>query len=450
MAHWCGESVGGHVGRRRLFGGRRAPGRAGHEVVGATLKLWGGASDSGCCSVADVDDARRVAQQLGIAHHVFNLSEEFDAAVVAPYVAAHGAGPTPNPCIECNRHIKFDRLLARSRRLGFDALATGHHARVAADGDRSPPAPRGGPGQGPVLRAVHAGPGRAGPGPPPGRGDDQGRRPGPRRPARAAHRGQARQPGRVLHRQPRARAGSWPTGSTCTPAKWSTTSGSRGRHGRGGRAGHRGPAPGHGPRPRRQPPLRGRGRRGPAPGDGRGAAEARTVDRVAWPADADLGRPPLGRRGAVRGPGQRPRPAGAVHRSTGPPDPWSCTSTQPQRPVAPGQTVALYDPADPTPSSAAGIAALSVAGDAPDGAPDAARRARADPSCVEPDRRTTTSATTRSTRPRSPTPTTTPWCVELRELEADAPRAGHPRLAHPDGRGGAPRACSPRSGTGCP
>ncbi|MDA8357942.1 MAG: tRNA 2-thiouridine(34) synthase MnmA [Actinomycetota bacterium] len=107
----------------------------GHDVVGATLKLWGGPSDSGCCSVADVDDARRVAQQLGIDHHVFNLTDEFEAQVVGPYVAAHAAGRTPNPCIECNRHIKFDRLLARSRRLGFDALATGHHARVErADG----------------------------------------------------------------------------------------------------------------------------------------------------------------------------------------------------------------------------------------------------------------------------------------------------------------------------
>jgi tRNA-specific 2-thiouridylase len=77
-----------------------------------------------------VDDARRVAQQLGVPHHVFNLTEEFDAAVVAPYVAAHAAGRTPNPCIECNRHIKFDRLLERTARLSFDTLATGHHARV--------------------------------------------------------------------------------------------------------------------------------------------------------------------------------------------------------------------------------------------------------------------------------------------------------------------------------
>jgi tRNA-specific 2-thiouridylase len=102
----------------------------GHEVVGATLKLWGGESDSGCCSVADVEDARRVAQQLGIEHHVFNLTEDFDRHVVKPYVGAHASGRTPNPCIECNRTMKFDRLLHRAERLGFDRLATGHHARV--------------------------------------------------------------------------------------------------------------------------------------------------------------------------------------------------------------------------------------------------------------------------------------------------------------------------------
>src|SRR5579872_5408901 len=98
----------------------------GHDVVGATLKLWGGPSDSGCCSVADVDDARRVAQQLGIDHHVFNMTDVFERTVVSPYVAGHARGLTPNPCIECNRHVKFEALAARARRLGFDALATGH------------------------------------------------------------------------------------------------------------------------------------------------------------------------------------------------------------------------------------------------------------------------------------------------------------------------------------
>lgn len=108
----------------------------GHEVVGATMKLWGGQSDSGCCSVADVEDARRVAQQLGIVHHVFNFTEDFEASVVSPYVAAHAGGRTPNPCVACNRHVKFDRFLRRARQLGFDAIATGHHARVVRDGGR--------------------------------------------------------------------------------------------------------------------------------------------------------------------------------------------------------------------------------------------------------------------------------------------------------------------------
>ncbi len=105
----------------------------GHDVVGATLKLWGGISDSGCCSVADVEDARRVAQQIGIEHHVFNLTEDFERHVVNPYVEEHARGRTPNPCIECNRAMKFDRLLRRADRLGFERLATGHHARVTTE-----------------------------------------------------------------------------------------------------------------------------------------------------------------------------------------------------------------------------------------------------------------------------------------------------------------------------
>jgi tRNA-specific 2-thiouridylase len=106
---------------------------AGHEVVGVTMRLWGGESDTGCCSVSDVDDARRVAQQLNIDHLVFNFSDDFDKHVVSPYVQAHVDGITPNPCIECNRHLKFDRLSERARLLGFDAVATGHHARIERD-----------------------------------------------------------------------------------------------------------------------------------------------------------------------------------------------------------------------------------------------------------------------------------------------------------------------------
>jgi tRNA-specific 2-thiouridylase len=104
--------------------------REGHEVVGVTMRLWGGDSDTGCCSVSDVEDARRVAQQLDIDHLVFNFTEDFDRHVVHPYLDAHATGTTPNPCVECNRHLKFDRLAERAAVLGFDAVATGHHARV--------------------------------------------------------------------------------------------------------------------------------------------------------------------------------------------------------------------------------------------------------------------------------------------------------------------------------
>lgn len=111
---------------------------AGHEVVGVTMKLWGGPSDKGCCSVSDVQDARRAADLLGVDHHVFNFGDDFERDVIAPYVAEHAAGRTPNPCIECNRSIKFARLLERADALGFDMIVTGHHARLirVADGTR--------------------------------------------------------------------------------------------------------------------------------------------------------------------------------------------------------------------------------------------------------------------------------------------------------------------------
>ena len=105
---------------------------AGYHIAGVTMKLWGGPSDTGCCSVSDVDDARWVADQLGIEHHVFNFGDDFERHVVEPYVADHAAGRTPNPCVECNRHIKFRRLLRRAEALGFELVATGHHARIVA------------------------------------------------------------------------------------------------------------------------------------------------------------------------------------------------------------------------------------------------------------------------------------------------------------------------------
>jgi tRNA-specific 2-thiouridylase len=103
---------------------------AGHDVVGVTLKLWGGPSDSGCCSESDVEDARRVAAQLDVPHYVLDLTEDFERGVVGPYVDAYARGRTPNPCVECNRVVKFAALLERAVALGCNLLATGHHARV--------------------------------------------------------------------------------------------------------------------------------------------------------------------------------------------------------------------------------------------------------------------------------------------------------------------------------
>lgn len=116
---------------------------AGHDVVGVTMRLWGGESDTGCCSVADVEDARRVAAQLGVEHHTFDFSERFESDVVDPYVRAHAEGATPNPCVECNRHLKFDALVERADLLGFEAVATGHHARVVHGADGLPRVARG-------------------------------------------------------------------------------------------------------------------------------------------------------------------------------------------------------------------------------------------------------------------------------------------------------------------
>jgi len=103
----------------------------GYQCVGMTLKLYKG--ESSCCSLADVNDARNVAFVLGMDHYVLNFTEEFDEKVVRHFVETYEAGGTPNPCIECNRHIKFNSLLLRARQLEFDYLVTGHYARVTKD-----------------------------------------------------------------------------------------------------------------------------------------------------------------------------------------------------------------------------------------------------------------------------------------------------------------------------
>lgn len=106
----------------------------GHEVVGVTLKQWVGADGrlptAGCCTVADAEDARSVAGRLGIPHYVLDHVADFTSAVVDRFVAGYLAGVTPNPCIECNRRVRFGALLERVDALGCDVLVTGHHARI--------------------------------------------------------------------------------------------------------------------------------------------------------------------------------------------------------------------------------------------------------------------------------------------------------------------------------
>jgi len=116
---------------------------AGYDVIGVTLKQWEGPDGAmpvaGCCTLRDAEDARRVAAQLGIAYYVLDYVEEFTAAVVDPFSEGYLEGLTPNPCIECNRKVRFKALLDRTMELDCDVLVTGHHARVEriGDGDRT-------------------------------------------------------------------------------------------------------------------------------------------------------------------------------------------------------------------------------------------------------------------------------------------------------------------------
>src|SRR6185369_4823248 len=84
----------------------------------------------GCCTAEDAHDARRAADVLGIPFYVWDLADRFEADVIDDFVAEYAAGRTPNPCLRCNEKIKFSALLDKARALGFDAVCTGHYARV--------------------------------------------------------------------------------------------------------------------------------------------------------------------------------------------------------------------------------------------------------------------------------------------------------------------------------
>ena len=115
--------------------------QAGYEAVGCTLRLYQNddmdrEEENGCCSLEDVEDARAVAAKLEMDFYAFNFKELFRRCVMDEFVASYQAGRTPNPCIQCNRHIKFDALLRRADELGIDYIATGHYARVGYDESR--------------------------------------------------------------------------------------------------------------------------------------------------------------------------------------------------------------------------------------------------------------------------------------------------------------------------
>lgn len=110
--------------------------KAGYDCIGVTMKLHeesGTYSEKSCCTASDAEDARGVCARLGMKYYVFNFTEDFEKQVIRRFTEAYEKGLTPNPCIDCNRYLKFDRLYRRAEELGCDFIVTGHYARIEFD-----------------------------------------------------------------------------------------------------------------------------------------------------------------------------------------------------------------------------------------------------------------------------------------------------------------------------
>ena len=116
--------------------------QGGYEVIGVTMQIWPSDKQAsevdrfgGCCGFSAIEDAKMVASKLGISHYVMNLRDVFSQKVIADFCQEYSMGRTPNPCIRCNRYIKFDALREKAKGLGADLVATGHYARIEKDGN---------------------------------------------------------------------------------------------------------------------------------------------------------------------------------------------------------------------------------------------------------------------------------------------------------------------------
>ena len=113
----------------------------GYHIIGVTMKLYdnddiGIDTERTCCSLSDIEDARSVCYKLGALYYVFNFKADFKEKIIDDFIETYENGGTPNPCIRCNRYLKFDKLMHRMKELQYDYVVTGHYARIEKKGDR--------------------------------------------------------------------------------------------------------------------------------------------------------------------------------------------------------------------------------------------------------------------------------------------------------------------------